>query len=58
MKYYKFSTNKEKRKKKKKLITKNAEMRVLKCERVWNDNREEKNKERERERERESICYN
>ena len=35
MKYYKFSTNKEKRKKKKKkLITKNAEMRVLKCERV------------------------
>ena len=28
----------------------NADMRIIKWERVWNDNREEKNWERERER--------
>ena len=29
--------------------TKNSEMKVIKWERVWNDNREEKNGESERE---------
>ena len=38
----------------------NADMRIIKWEIVWNDNREEKNweRERERERERDDISYN
>ena len=57
MKYYNvILLTKRKRKKgltRDKMGIKNAKMRVIKWERVWNDDREEKNGERQKERGRE-----
>ena len=39
-----------------KVRTQNAEMRIIKRERIWKDDKEDKNGEREREREREREC--
>ena len=39
-----------------KVRTQNAEMRIIKRERIWKDDKEDKNGERERERERECVC--